>query len=355
MAWSFVEPQMNVVESTPERIYTDFFNLRGIPFSITPDPEFLYLSDTHQSVYEKLQYGIRGRMGFMVLTGEVGTGKTTLCRALLDQLQNQARTVYVINPSLSGRELLAAILDDLGIDCSEKASKKELIDRLNHFLLCEGITQPVVIIIDDAQTMPIETLEDLRLLSNLETDKNKLLQILLAGQPELLALIDRPELRQLKQRILIHCHLDFLAREEVGGYIERRLAVAGNKGQVRFSPKAIQRIHLLSRGLPRSINKLCDLALTAAYAGDSAMVEASHINAAGKELAGSVSWKSISRGTVSTWRNLFRKAAVLFAALMLITSAALLYRTNLKHRAVTPENQPEASILRMENRLEPAQ
>ncbi|MFZ1986762.1 MAG: AAA family ATPase [Desulfatitalea sp.] len=284
MAWSLSDPPERAAPNQSDRIYTEFFGLNGTPFSITPDPEFLFLSDTHQSVIEKIQYGLRGRMGFLLLTGEVGTGKTTLCRALLDQIQMSARTVYVINPSLNGRELLACILEDLGVICPPEASKKELIDQLNRFLLAHQGAGPVVIIIDDAQTMPSETLEDLRLLSNLETDKAKLLQMLLVGQPELLAQLDQPEMRQLKQRVAVHCLLDFLTRDEVAGYIARRLAVAGNLGQVRFDAKAVRRIHKQSGGVPRMINKICDLALTAAYAGNSHTVTARHVTAAYEEL-----------------------------------------------------------------------
>ncbi|MDA8138042.1 MAG: AAA family ATPase [Desulfobacteraceae bacterium] len=292
MAWSLVYPPISAAPSVPQRIYAEFFNLRGIPFSITPDPEFLFLSDTHLAVLEKLQYGIKGLMGFMLLTGEVGTGKTTLCRALLDKLEGRARTVYVINPSLSGVELIACILEDLGINCEAGASKKELLDRLNGFLINHASAAPVVIIIDDAQTMPRQTMEDLRLLSNLETDKNKLLQIVLVGQPELMNLLEGPELRQLQQRIAIHCRLDFLGRDEIGAYIERRLAVAGNQGQVRFTAKAASRVYRLSNGVPRMINKLCDLALTAAYAADSHLVDLAHVLAAHEELMGQRSWKS---------------------------------------------------------------
>jgi type II secretory pathway predicted ATPase ExeA len=280
MAWSLIDPP----QSFPERVYADFFSLRGVPFSITPDPRFLFLADTHQGALEKITYGIQGRMGFIVLTGEVGTGKTTMCRVLLDRLENSARTVYVINPSLSGLELIVCILEDLGIEGPPPASKKEALDRLNHFLISTADALPVVIIVDDAQTMPPETLEDLRLLSNLETDQRKLLQMLLVGQPELLALLDRPELRQLKQRVAVHCRLDFLARNEVGGYIERRLAVAGNQGQVRFDPKAVRRIYKISSGIPRMINKICDLALTAAYTADSHIVDTRHVAAASEEL-----------------------------------------------------------------------
>jgi general secretion pathway protein A len=283
MAWSLVETPAEA-PCRCERVYMDFFGLNGIPFSITPDPEFLFLSETHRSVIEKIYYGIQSRMGFMLLTGEIGTGKTTLCRVLLDQLQNHARTVYVINPSLSGRELLEGILDDLGVVRQESASKKELIDHLNRFLLRQDETCPVFIIIDDAQTMPAATLEDLRLLSNLETDKRKLLQILLVGQPELLTQLDRPELRQLKQRITVNGFLDFLSREEVHGYIEQRLFIAGNQGQIRFSPKTMGLIHRRSGGVPRLINKICDMALTAAYTTGSHIVGTGHLRTACREL-----------------------------------------------------------------------
>jgi general secretion pathway protein A len=267
-----------------DRIYTNYFNLKSAPFSITPDPEFLFLSETHKNVIEKIQYGIQTRMGFMLLTGEVGTGKTTLCRALLDHFQDAIRTVYVINPSLGGQELLAGILDDLGISYPPASSKKELIDRLNQCLLEDETASPVVIIVDDAQTMPLSTLEDLRLLSNLETDKSKLLQMLLVGQPELLLNLDQPRMRQLKQRVAVSCHLDFLTSDEVGSYIERRLFVAGNQGQLRFSPIAVKYIHKQSSGIPRMINKICDLALTAAYAANSNVIGKSHLKAAATEL-----------------------------------------------------------------------
>lgn len=270
--------------SVSDHIYTGFFSLKGTPFSITPDPEFLFLSGTHRSVIEKIQYGIQTRMGFMLLTGEVGTGKTTLCRALLDHLHEQIRTVYIINPSLSGQELLANILDDLGIEYPSGATKKELIDRLNGFLLNTETVKPVVIIVDDAQTMPLATLEDLRLLSNLETDKAKLLQMLLVGQPELLENLAQPQMRQLKQRVAVSCHLDYLTSDEVAGYIERRLFIAGNQGQIRFAPKTIRKIHNYSGGVPRMINKICEMALIAAYASNSFVVEVTHLKAANSEL-----------------------------------------------------------------------
>jgi general secretion pathway protein A len=316
MAWSLPDPPEGVPDPPPERIYNDFFDLTGTPFSITPDPEFLFFSETHQSVLEKIRYGIQSRMGFLLLTGEVGTGKTTLCRALLDQIRDKARTVYVINPSLSGRELLACILEDLGVVCAPDASKKELIDSLNRFLLAQPSAGAVVIIIDDAQSMPPETLEDLRLLSNLETDKTKLVQMLLVGQPELVDQLNRPELRQLKQRVAVHCLLDFLNLDETAGYIARRLSVAGNKGQVRFEPKAVRRIHKHSGGVPRMINKIGDLALTAAYAADCRTVTARHVTAAFEELVEATSRISGARRWFPGWRLTHRRLAVTVAVLI---------------------------------------
>ena len=251
------------------RIYLDFYGLSEPPFSITPDPQFLFMAKTHQNALDKITYGIESRMGFIVLTGETGTGKTTICRFILDQIGERAKSVYIINPSLSGRELISSILDDLGISYSETMSKKEMIGCLNGYLLSGQARLPLVIIIDDAQTMPVEALEELRLLSNLESDKEKYIQMVLAGQPELMALLSRPELRQLKQRVAVKCHLEYLTREETGQYILRRMISAGDNGRVRFTPEAIRRIHKISKGIPRLVNKVCDYMLIAGYVSNS--------------------------------------------------------------------------------------
>jgi len=266
------------------RVYLDFYNFKEPPFNITPDPEFLFLSNTHQSVIEQILYGINNRMGFILLIGEVGTGKTTICRTILDSLNENAETVYIINPSLSGEELISSVLDDLEIKYKPDSTKKELLDHLNHFLLSISNSKPVVIIIDDAQTMPIDTLEDLRLLSNLETDKDKLLQMVLVGQPELLDLLSQPEIRQLRQRVAIKSYLEYLTRDEVGGYISRRLFIAGNKGEVHFTQDAIKQIFKASKGIPRLINKICDYALTAGYIANDFTIGSAHVNSAISEL-----------------------------------------------------------------------
>ena len=274
----------HVPESAKNRVYLDFYRLREVPFAITPDPAFLYLSSTHQSVIEKILHGIKSRMGFLLLTGEVGTGKTTLCRSILDSLDGDAETAYIINPSLSGRELISNILDDLGIKYPPDSSKKDLIDQLNRFLLSVANTKPVVVIIDDAQTMPLDAIEDLRLLSNLETDKTKLLQMVLVGQPELLGLISGPQMRQLRQRVPIHCKLEYLTGEEIDRYIARRLFIAGDKGHVQFTRNAIKRIYKASKGVPRLINKICDYALTAGYIADDFIIGPGYVKKALKEL-----------------------------------------------------------------------
>lgn len=275
---------MEISESGGSKVYLDFYNLKEAPFSITPDPEFLFLSGTHQSVLDKILYGINSRIGFLVLFGEVGTGKTTICRSVLDSLDGKAELVYIINPSITGKELISSILDDLQIEYAPDSSKKDLIDSLNSFLLSVAPTRPVVVIIDDAQTVPVDTLENLRLLSNLETDKEKLLQIVLVGQPELLDLISRPEVRQLKQRVAITCHLKYLAREEVGGYISRRLFIAGENGRISFSKKATKQIYNASNGIPRVINKICDYALTAGYISNDFTIGTRYVQKALQEL-----------------------------------------------------------------------
>lgn len=330
------------------RLYTAYYHLKEAPFSITPDPEFLYLSETHQSVMEKIHYGMESRMGFMLLTGEVGTGKTTICRALLDQLQEAAKTVYIINPSLSPEELLAAILEDLGIPIAARATKKERIDALNRFLLADDCRQPVVIIIDDAQTMPLASLEALRLLSNLETDKDKLLQMVLVGQPELRDQLAHPQLRQLKQRVAVHCFLDYLSAAEVGGYIHRRLFVAGNNGSVRFAAKAVRLIHRHCQGVPRVINKICDLALTAAYASDSHIVEARHVKAALLEMIEAGKPPAAMAHAKTRVRFRWRPRLAAAVGLLLVMSLGFHYRAQWLGRlpAAAPKAPAMAEVVR---------
>lgn len=247
-------------------MYLRYFGLREMPFNITPDPKFLFLSPTHHEALEHLRYGVNEKKGFIVLTGEVGCGKTTLCRRLLDDLEGQAvETALILNPRLSETELVQAILRELGVE-PVRGSHQDLLDQLNRHLLSlisEG--KEILVVIDESQNMTVEGLEHLRLLSNLETNTQKLLQILLIGQPELKEKLRRPELRQLRQRILVYCELKPLSREQISHYVRHRLTLAGANGKPWFSSRAISRIHRQSHGIPRLVNNLCDKSLLAAF------------------------------------------------------------------------------------------
>jgi general secretion pathway protein A len=272
------------VQTPDHPLYGQFFMLSDAPFRLTPDPDFFYLTQPHLQALERIRYAIRTGTGFMWVLGEVGTGKTTLCRYLLKEITEQAHVAYIVSPSLSFRELLAAILDDLGLSYDSTASKKELVDRFRSFLL-EEAQRRTVVVIDDAQTMPDETLEDLRLLSNLETDKEKLVQVLLIGQPELKEKLAQPHLRQLNQRIAIRCEIPPLSEEEVRHYVAWRLQRAGNRGQIHLSPGALRRLTRQSGGIPRLVNLLAEYALLAAYVEGTRSLEPRHVERAARELS----------------------------------------------------------------------
>lgn len=247
-------------------MYQEFFGLREMPFHITPDPKFLFLSPTHQEALQHMRYGIRERKGFIVLTGEVGCGKTTLCRKVLEEIDAQPiETALILNPRLSETELLQAILRDLGSP-PESSSHAALLEQLNrHCLDLIGKGKDIVLIIDESQNMGFEALEHLRLLSNLETNTRKLLQIVLIGQPELKTKLQRAELRQLRQRVLVFHDLRRLTREETAEYIQHRLTLAGANGRPAFTPWAVRKVHRHARGIPRLVNSLCDKALLSAF------------------------------------------------------------------------------------------
>lgn len=245
-------------------MYEKFFYLKEKPFHITPDPRFLYLSNKHREAIDLLTYGVAEKKGFIMLTGEVGTGKTTLCRALLDKFPKRTESALILNPVLSEHDLIKTVTDDFGLKV--EGSVKDHLDRLNGFLLknaSAGVSS--VVIIDESQDLSPSTLEMVRLLSNLETHKEKLLQIILVGQPELQEMLKGEELRQLNQRIIVRYHLDPLDHEETYGYIQNRLVIAGANGNVQFTAEAMSDIHEASGGIPRVINIVCDRALTAAY------------------------------------------------------------------------------------------
>lgn len=246
-------------------MYTKFYGFTEPPFKITPDPKYLFLSEKHQEALNHLLFGIRNRTGFIQLTGEVGSGKTTVCRSLFQELDGRYATALVLNPMLSEGQLLRAVLQEFGI---EKTARDRLTNYqiLNEFLL--GLVakkRDAVLVIDEAQDLPPSLLEMIRLLSNLETDNQKLIQILLVGQPELRAKLNAPSLRQLRQRITIRYHLAPLNEAETQRYIEHRMAVAGGRGVPAFERAAIRRIFRYSHGVPRLINALADKALLAGY------------------------------------------------------------------------------------------
>ncbi len=254
-------------------MYKEFYGLREYPFNMTPDPQFLYLSRNHRVALDVLLYGIGERKGFIAITGEVGAGKTTLCRALLNSLDSNTKTALILNPCLSDSQILRAVCDEFRLQPS-KTTRKDLYDTINAFLLRElAANHNVALIVDEAQNLRPSVLEQIRLLSNMETAKEKLLQIVLVGQPELGKLLNREDLRQLKQRIALRHHVAPLAWEEVGEYIEHRLQVAGGDGRIRWSDGALLLIRRWTRGVPRLINVVCDKALLAGYVNDSLLID----------------------------------------------------------------------------------
>ncbi|MBI3987131.1 MAG: AAA family ATPase [Lentisphaerae bacterium] len=246
-------------------MYCKFYGLDEAPFNITPDPRFLFFTRRHQEAYDHLIYGIENRKGFIELTGEVGSGKTTLCRAVLTGLQASVKTALILNPGLTETQLLRAILKDLGLPVKGR-DRLAFVECLNEFLLAENKTgNNVVVIIDEAQDLSPQTLEQVRLLSNLETDQHKLLQVVLCGQPELKERLAAPELRQLRQRITVRYHLAPLTEEETRQYIHHRLATVGWKDGELFAGDSIRHVHKYARGIPRLVNAVSDIALLAGY------------------------------------------------------------------------------------------
>jgi general secretion pathway protein A len=267
-------------------MYQEFYGFREKPFALTPDPEFFYLSETHWTAMESLLYGIQQRVGFMVVTGEIGTGKTTLGRVLLEKLDNKVRTAVIFNSFLTEGDLLKVILQDFGFP-SRGRSKKDRMDALNLSLI-ERLSQGenAVLIIDEAQNLSIPVLEQIRMLSNLETEKEKILQIILMGQPELNQKFQSPALEQLNQRIAIRHHLLPLPPTKTEEYIHHRLRTAGAQENITFSKSALKAIHQLSRGTPRLINLLCDRALLAGFMEQTFQIDRGIIRQAAKSLKG---------------------------------------------------------------------
>jgi general secretion pathway protein A len=267
-------------------VYTEFFGLRDKPFSITPDPRYLYMSARHADALAHLIYGISESGGFIQLTGEVGTGKTTLIRSLLEQLPDKAEIALILNPQLSAREFIAVICEELRTPAPRDDTLKAQIDALNaHLLRVHAAGRRVVLIVDEAQTLSPELLEQVRLLTNLETAKQKLLQIILIGQPELRALLDRQEMRQIAQRITGRYHLEPLRRDDTEAYLRHRMRIAGAQSEV-FKRSAIRQLFRRSRGIPRLINVIADRALLAAYTEDRRLVDGALVTRAAAEVFG---------------------------------------------------------------------
>ena len=269
-------------------MYTSFFGLREKPFAITPDPRYLYLSERHAEALAHLLYGINEAGGFIQLTGEIGTGKTTVIRSLLEQLPGHADVALILNPRVTPAEFLLTICEELHVHVPEsgRGSTKVLMDLLGrHLLDTHARGRRVVLIVDEAQNLGTETLEQVRLLTNLETATTKLLQIILIGQPELRELLDRPELRQLAQRITGRYHLSPLSQAETAGYVKHRIRVAGATAEA-FTPTALREVHRLSHGIPRVINVICDRALLGAFTQEDHRVGAALIRQAASEVYG---------------------------------------------------------------------
>jgi general secretion pathway protein A len=267
-------------------MYNQFYGFREPPFNITPDPRFLFFSDRHREAYNHILFGIRERKGFIQITGEVGAGKTTLCRALLDELGPNYVTALILNPCLNPEQLLRTILKELGLQPGE-ADRATCLEMLNTFLL-EQLVQgnDVVLLIDEAQDLGTELLEQVRLLSNLETDQRKLLQIVLVGQPELRDKLNERGLRQLRQRITVRYHLTPLSRPEVEHYIHHRLQVVGANGRPAFTPWAVRSVFRYSGGIPRLVNAVCDKALLAGYVDGTDLLTWKQVRRAIRELEG---------------------------------------------------------------------
>ncbi len=309
-------------------MYEDYYGFTEKPFSLTPDPKYLYKSETHANAFDLLQYAIRRREGFVVVTGDIGTGKTTLCRAILEQLDRKTFTALVLNPFITEEDLLRLVLRDFGVVSRDEMkrgrlagiTKQDLIDTLNEFLLSlQPLGACALLIIDEAQNLPPQVLEQVRMLSNLETDKEKLLQIVLVGQLNLQTILRSPDMRQLDQRVSIRYQLNPLSRDECAAYVAHRLAIAGGSANVSFTPRAVDLVHRFTGGTPRLINLLCDRALLGGYSERKNRITPDLVKHAAESLD-----LSLGRPTWVNW--LRRRAAFLTSgvALVLATLVALL-------------------------------
>ena len=338
-------------------MYERYYGFIEKPFSLTPDPKYLYRSESHGNAFDLLQYAIDRREGFVVVTGDIGTGKTTLCRALLEKIDRTAFTALVLNPFLTEEDLLKRILQDFGVVTRDelkagrlaKATKQELIDSLYDFLL--GLIPrkaSAVLVIDEAQNLPLPVLEQIRILSNLETDKEKLLQIILVGQLDLQTLLRSPELRQLDQRVSIRYELKPLDQETVAAYVAHRLTIAGGSAAVAFTAKVLEQVYRLSGGIPRLINLICDRALLAGFSEQSSRITPDMVINAAQSLDVQPTASYGFGRRARTGASLSAAAAVvLLAAALGVGATALLYQRfgGVVHaQASGPAQQPMAVV-----------
>jgi general secretion pathway protein A len=270
-------------------MYREFFRLKHDPFSIAPDPRYLFMSDQHREALAHLLYGVAGGGGFVLLTGEIGAGKTTVCRCFLEQIPRRCNVAYIFNPKQTVEELMKSVCDEFRIPYQHTGpgvpSVKDFVDALNEFLLrTHAVGQNNVLIIDEAQNLSFDVLEQLRLLTNLETNQRKLLQIVLIGQPELRSMLAQPKMEQLAQRIIARFHLKALSRADTLRYVDHRLTVAGLRAELPFTRWALKSVHDISRGVPRRINLLCDRALLGAYALRKSRVDRAIVDKAAREV-----------------------------------------------------------------------
>jgi putative secretion ATPase (PEP-CTERM system associated) len=267
-------------------MYEGFFRLKENPFNVTPDPRFLYMGPSHRDGLAYLKYGVREKKGFLVLTGEVGTGKTTLIRALSQELGEDVVMSVILNTRVTPKQLLTLAAQDFGLERPGRGSKAELLVELSGFFLRQAHSgKTCVLVVDEAHNMGPHLLEELRLLSNVETDREKLLQIIMVGQPELMEVLALPSLRQIRQRIPGNFHIKPLRTSEVENYVSTRMNVAGADPQwIKYTPEAFESIHSITQGIPRLINILCDRSLLVAFVGEKRVVDAAVVSEALQDL-----------------------------------------------------------------------
>ncbi len=324
-------------------MYLEHFGLKDVPFSIAPDPRYLYMSEGHREALAHLLYGMSSDGGFVLLTGEVGTGKTTVCRCLLEKVPQDTEIAFILNPKLTAAELLAAVCDEFGIGHTEGSeSIKVLVDRINAYLLaaCES-GKRAVLIIEEAQNLSAEVLEQLRLLTNLETNRRKLLQIILLGQPELREMLGRAELRQLGQRITARYHLGPLSRKETAAYILHRLGIAGCTAEL-FPGSVVKKIFGLSGGIPRLINVICDRALLGAFVEGKSTVDRHTLSRAAHEALGK------RRQPLGQAAYGWAAAGVMLVVLAALSGSSYLHfgptPVSMENRVTSPQGQGQYSL-----------